>query len=442
MKLFLALVVVTVSLVACSGALSDDEVEMLAGELNAQITAEALSKDEVERLARELNAQATAALAEQEKRHALELDAERQQHSTEEQRQAAITAENEAAQGERIRTLEAKLIAAQEQEHTPSRLQLITERGKLICASRDNVPGWGLADGSGRIVGFDVDLCRAVAVAVLGDADAVEIVPISARERGPTIKSGGVDMMARTITWTSARDANWGNYAHIMFYDGQGFLVRKELDLFSALELRNATVCVVQDTTTELFLQDYSHRNGLNILSLTFEDTRSVIQAYENGECDAFTNDHSQLAALRTVLSNSDSHVILPEFISEEPLGPVVPHGDEQWFDIVKTLMAILIYAEAYGITSDTVPTTRTGTNNVDRLFGLAGSFGQDTLGLRRTVAQDVIRAVGNYGEIFDRNLGPGGLGLVRENTRNALWEAAPCTDCPKGGQIYAAPLR
>ena len=167
-----------------------------------------------------------------------------------------------------------------------------------------------------------------------------------------------------------------------------------------------------------------------------------MIQAYEEGECDAFTNDHSQLGSLRTALANPDGHEILPEYISEEPLGPVVPHGDEQWFDIVKTVMAILIYSEAYGVTSDTVPETPTGSYNVDRLFGLAGSFGQQTLGLRLTVARDVIGAVGNYGEIYDRNLGAGGLGLIREGSRNALWHAAPCTDCPKGGQIYAAPPR
>ena len=148
------------------------------------------------------------------------------------------------------------------------------------------------------------------------------------------------------------------------------------------------------------------------------------------------------MAALGTALSDRDAHTILPETISEEPLGPVVPHGDDQWFDIVKTVMGILIYSEAYGIDSSNVPTATTGDTKVDRLFGLEGSFGQDVLGLEQTAAQDVIRSVGNYGEIYDRNLGPDGIDLPREGGRNALWADAPCTDCPKGGQIYAAPLR
>ena len=412
-------------------ALTEDEVERLARELNAQISADALSEDEMDRLARELNARTTAALVEQEKRHASEI-----------RQQTVEAAETRNVLTMQVEALAAQLTATQERNQTRPRLQVVRDRGKVICAGRNDVPGWGFPDRSGRIVGFDMDLCRAVAAAVLGDAEAIEVLPIAATQRGPTIISGDVDMMVRTITWTSSRDAAWGNFAQTMFYDGQGFLVRKELDLSSALELRDATVCVVQGTTTELFLQDFSDRNELNLNLLSLDDTYSVIQAYEEGECDAFTNDHSQLGALRTALANPDGHEILPEYISEEPLGPVVPHGDEQWFDIVKTVMAILIYSEAYGVTSDTVPETPTGSYNVDRLFGLAGSFGQQTLGLRLTVARDVIGAVGNYGEIYDRNLGAGGLGLVREDSRNALWHAAPCTDCPKGGQIYAAPLR
>ena len=167
-----------------------------------------------------------------------------------------------------------------------------------------------------------------------------------------------------------------------------------------------------------------------------------MVAAYQGGQCDAFTNDRSQLAAISSAFDNRADHLILPETISEEPLGPVVPHGDDQWFDIVKTVMGILIYSEAYGVTSGSVPTSVTGETKVDRLFGTAGDFGQESLGLSTTVAQDVIRAVGNYGEIYDRNLGPSGIGLPRENGRNALWADAPCQDCPKGGQIYAAPLR
>ncbi len=329
-----------------------------------------------------------------------------------------------------------------EEETMASRLDTVKERGNVVCASRNDVPGYGSLDASGNNVGFDIDLCRALAAAVLGDPNAIEIRLITAAERGPTIQSGEVDMLVRTVTWTTSRDAQWGNYAQTMFYDGQGFMVRKDLGVDSALDLRDATVCVTQGTTTELNLQDFSNQNNLNISPLTFEDTDAVVAAYESGQCDAFTNDNSQLAALGTALQNRDDHVILPETISEEPLGPVVPHGDDQWFDIVKTVMGILIYAEAYGVTSANVPSAATGDTKVDRLFGLEGSFGQDSLGISNTAAQTVIRSVGNYGEIYSRNLGPDGINLPREGGRNALWSDAPCTDCPKGGQIYAAPLR
>ena len=327
-------------------------------------------------------------------------------------------------------------------EDEESRLDTVTERGNVICASRNDVPGYGSLDSRGNNVGFDIDLCRALAAAVLGDPNAIEIQLITAAERGPTVQSGEVDMLVRTVTWTTSRDAQWGNYAQTMFYDGQGFMVNKSLGISSALELEGASVCVTQGTTTELNLQDFSNQNGLSINPLTFEDTDAVVAAYEGGQCDAFTNDRSQLAAISTAFADRSAHVILPETISEEPLGPVVPHGDEQWFDIVKTVMGMLIYAEAYGVTSANVPSSVTGDTKVDRLFGLEGSFGQETLGLKQTAAQDVIRAVGNYGEVYDRNLGPNGVDLPRENGRNALWASAPCSDCPKGGQIYAAPLR
>ena len=189
-------------------------------------------------------------------------------------------------------------------------------------------------------------------------------------------------------------------------------------------------------------LQDFSNQNNLNLSPLTFEDTDAVVAAYESEQCDAFTNDRSQLAALGTALANRDDHVILPETISEEPLGPVVPSGDDQWFDIVKTVMAILIYGEAYGVTSDNVSSSATGDTKVDRLLGHEGSYGQEALGLDTDAALRVLSTVGNYGEIYARNLGPDGINLPRENGRNALWANAPCQDCPKGGQIYAAPLR
>ena len=329
-----------------------------------------------------------------------------------------------------------------EQVMEGSRLETVKNRGKVICASRNDVPGYGFIDGAGNNEGFDIDLCRALAAAVLGDPNAIEIRLISAAERGPTIQSGEVDMLVRTVTWTTSRDSQWGNYAQTMFYDGQGFMARKDLGLSSAYDLKDASVCVTQGTTTELNMQDFSNQNDLNLSPLTFEDTDAVVAAYESGQCDAFTNDRSQLAALGTALENRADHVILPETISEEPLGPVVPSGDDQWFDVVKTVMGILIYAEAYGVSSDNVPSAATGDTKVDRLLGFEGSYGQESLGINQTVAQDVISSVGNYGEIYDRNLGPDGINLPRENGRNALWANAPCQDCPKGGQIYAAPLR
>ncbi len=323
-----------------------------------------------------------------------------------------------------------------------NRLQTVMDRGHVICASRNDVPGYGFLDASGNNVGFDIDLCRALAAAVLNDPNAIEIRLITAAERGPTIQSGEVDMLVRTVTWTTSRDAQWGNYAQTMFYDGQGFMVNKDLGISSALELHDASVCVTQGTTTELNLADFSNQNDLHIEALTFEDTAAVVAAYESGQCDAFTNDRSQLAALGTSLADRDAHVILPETISEEPLGPVVPHGDDQWFDIVKTVMSVLIYAEAYDISSSNMPSAATGETKKDRLLGFEGSWGQESLGLDQMAAQNVIRAVGNYGEIYDRNLGPSGINLPRENGRNALWADAACSDCPKGGQIYAAPLR
>ena len=351
-------------------------------------------------------------------------------------------AELDAVQKE-LETTKMELEEAKSVSIVGDRLQAVKDRGTLICASRNDVPGYGSIDeATGDNVGFDIDLCRALAAAVLGDPNAILIRLITAAERGPTIQSGEVDMLVRTVTWTTSRDAQWGNYVQTMFYDGQGFMVNKDLGISSALELSTASVCVTQGTTTELNLQDFSDQNNLDIQALTFEDTDAVVAAYESGQCDALTNDRSQLAALGTALANRADHVILPETISEEPLGPVVPHGDDQWFDVVKTVMGILIYAEAYGVDQGSVPSAATGDTKVDRLFGLAGSYGQESLGLSNTAAQDVIKAVGNYGDIYDRNLGPGGVNLPRENGRNALWANAPCADCPKGGQIYAAPLR
>lgn len=319
------------------------------------------------------------------------------------------------------------------------RLAAVRERGRLICASNNAIAGFGYLEDGGN-VGFDIALCRAVAAAALGDPNAVEVRVVTATEMGATLQSGEVDMIARTLTVTTSREAQWGNFAQTMYYDGQGFIVHRDLDLTGASELAGATICVTQGTTTELNLQDYSDLLGLEIEAVTFERTDAAVEAYSRGQCDGFTTDHSGLYAYRSGFADPDAHIILPETISEEPLGPGVPHGDEQWYDLVKAVMAMLIYAEAYGIDSQNVPTTPTGNTKIDRLFGLSGSYGQETLGLEKTAAQEVIRAVGNYGEIYDRYMAP--LGLVREGGRNALWAAAPCTDCPKGGQLFSVPLR
>jgi general L-amino acid transport system substrate-binding protein len=313
-----------------------------------------------------------------------------------------------------------------------NRLQTVKDRGNVVCANNTQLAGFGFIDAGGNTMGFDVDLCRAVAAAVLGDADAVDFRPTTAAERGPTMQSGQVDMMSRNTTWTSSRDATWGNFAQTMFYDGQGFMVPASLGVSSAMELRDAKVCVQQGTTTELNLQDFSNQNDMNFDIVTFPDATTTSEAYQAGQCDSLTTDRSGLVATRVGYANPDDHVILPDTISEEPLGPVVPHGDDQWYDIVKTTMAILIYAEAFGITSDSVPTAPTGNTAVDRLFGLEGGYGQEDLGLSPTAAQDVIRQLGNYGEIYDRHLTP--LGVTRTGSRNDLWL--------NGGEIYSAPLR
>ncbi len=338
-------------------------------------------------------------------------------------------------------TVEARVQEAMaDTEGQGGRLERVRARGVLVCAGNDSLAGFGFLDADGNIGGFDVDLCRAVAAAVLGDPDAIELRPTTAAERGPVMQSGEIDMMSRNTTWTTSRDVQWGNFAQTMFYDGQGFMVPVSAGVSSISELQEAAICVQQGTTTELNLQDFSNQNGMNFSIITFPDNISTDEAYTNGQCDALTTDRSGLVSTRQGLPSPEDHTILPGTISEEPLGPVVPSGDDQWYDIVKIVMAILIYAEAFGITSDNVPDATTGNTPVDRLLGLEGSYGQEEAGLGLTVAQDVIRGVGNYGEIYERHLAP--LGIAREGSRNALWSAAPCTDCPRGGQIYAAPLR
>ena len=312
-----------------------------------------------------------------------------------------------------------------------------------MCATLEDTPGFGFRDDSGNLVGFDIDLCRAVAAATLADPNAVQLRTISAAERGPAVQSGEVDLLVFVTTWTISRDANWGDFVFPMFYDGQGFMAPADMAITSAYQLGGASVCTVAGTTSELNMQDFFRQNRLEFSPTVFETADLALDAYRQRQCDVFTSDQSALGALRSSLSNPDMHVILPEVISEEPLTPLVPHGDNQWSDIVKSVMSILIYAEAYGVNSGNVDAMTTSDSvKVKRMLGVEGAWGQESLGLEPTVAQTVIASVGNYGEIYDRHLGRDGIGLPREGSRNALWAEATCTDCPKGGQIYAAPLR
>ncbi len=343
--------------------------------------------------------------------------------------QAAISERDDA-----IQRAEAAEERAEQAEKSEDRLSAIKQRGSVVCATGNDTPGFYSLDQSGQSIGFDVDLCRAVAAAVLGDADAVDYRFIELAARGPTLQSGEVDLLNMTTTWTSTRDTNWGNFAPVMFYDGQGFMTRKDTGVESALELSGAAICVTSGTTSELNLADFSRQHNLDYTPTIFEQDDVTVSAYQAGQCDAITTDRSVLASLLEQFTDPEDHLILPEITSEEPLTPLVPHGDDAWFDIVKIVMAGTIYAEAYGIDRTNVDEMAAGENiKAKRLLGTEGDFGQEALGLSKTFMQDVINQVGNYGEIYDRNLGIQGIGLPRKG-RNDLWI--------NGGQIYAAPLR
>ena len=322
-----------------------------------------------------------------------------------------------------------------------SRVSAIRARGVLVCGGRGDSPGFGLIGDDGSASGFDVDLCRAVAVAALGSPDAFEWRAMAFADRATVMPAGQVDVLTMQTTWTTKRDAEWGDFVPTMFYDGQGFMTRRSLGVASANDLQNVSICVSEGSTTQNNLMDFiATRMGFGLTATVLPDETARTNAYLNGTCEVMTSDISELIGFRSTFPDRDQHVLLPETLSEEPLTPMVPHGDSLWFDIVKTVMSILIYAEAYGATSNTVPIFPTGNVKVDRLFGLFGDFGQASLGLPQTVAQDIIRAVGNYGEIYERHIGIAGLGVQRAGSRNALWSDAPCQTCPKGGQLYAAP--
>jgi len=317
----------------------------------------------------------------------------------------------------------------------PKRLDVVKQRGKVVCGIHTSLAGFGYLDADGKNVGFDVDFCRAVAVAVFDDPNAVEFVPVSAAERGPALQTGEIDLLSRTATWTSSRDAQWGNFTVVMFYDGQGMLVRKASGFTTLEDLDGATVCVTTGTTTELNLADAFRQRGLQFTAVTFEDTPSVYGAYEQGRCDAATSDKSQLAAVRSGFANPEDHFIMDVTMSKEPLTPTVPQGDDQWFDIVKTVAFVLINAEELGVTSANVDEMlKSKDPSITRMLGVEGSFGQADLGLSNDFAANIIRKVGNYGEMYDRYMGPEGLAFTLDRGLNKLWS--------NGGLIYAPPLR
>lgn len=315
------------------------------------------------------------------------------------------------------------------------RLALIRSRGSLVCGVNDQLPGFGVVDDSGENAGFDVDFCRAVAAAVLGDPDAVDFRPVSADNRPTVLQGGEVDVLIRNTTWTVSRDATWGLFAPTTFYDGQGMMVRTADGISTLEDLAGATICVQTGTTTELNLADVFGARNIDFTALPFGDDVQTYQAYDDGQCDAVTSDRSQLLAQRTALSSPDDHVILDEVMSKEPLGPVVPLGDDAWFNVVKWVVFATFEAEEQGITQANVADMAGSSDNpvVQRLLGAANPELGQGLGLDPDWVVDVISAVGNYAEIYDRNLGPG-TPFELERGPNSLWT--------EGGLLYAPPYR
>jgi len=315
-------------------------------------------------------------------------------------------------------------------------LAAVKSRGNVVCGVHNELLGFGYIDENGRNVGFDIDFCRAVAAAVLGDPEAIEAVTITAADRGPMLQTGEVDLVPRNMTWTSKRDAEWGNFTWITFYDGQGFLVRADSGIETLEDMDGATVCVTTGTTTEKNLATSFGDAGLTYEPVTFEETSAVYGAYEEGRCDVATSDKSQLASVRAGFEDPAAHVILDITISKEPLTPAVPSGDDQWLDIVKTVIWGLINAEEFGITSANVEQMKSSENaDVRALLGAEGEadWGFGTLGLDADSLARAIAAVGNYGEIFDRHFGEGAA-LPLDRGLNNLWT--------EGGLIYAPPIK
>lgn len=314
-------------------------------------------------------------------------------------------------------------------------LESVKKNGYVQCGVSTGLPGFSVADDSGTFTGIDVDMCRAVAAAIFGDAGKVKYNPLTAKERFTALQSGEIDMLPRNTTWTLTRDTSLGlNFAGVNYYDGQGFLVSKDLGVKSAKELDGASFCIQAGTTTELNLADYFRSNKMSYTPITFDTSPQTVKAFEAGRCDALTSDQSQLYALRITLQNPDKAEVLPDVISKEPLGPVVRQGDDEWFNIVKWMLFAMINAEELGVTSQNVDELKANSSdpNVRRLLGLEGVKGE-WMGLPDDWGYNIIKLVGNYGEVFERNVG-GSSPLNISRGLNALWN--------KGGIQYAPPIR
>lgn len=314
-------------------------------------------------------------------------------------------------------------------------LEDVKARGELICGVNTGLVGFAAPDANGNWQGFDVDVCRAVAAAVLGDASKVKYVPTTGETRFTALASGEIDLLSRNTTWTFSRDVELKfTFVGVNYYDGQGFMVKKDLGVTSAKELDGATICIQTGTTTELNLADFFKANNMSYQPVAIQTNAEGEQQYLAGACDAYTTDASGLAATRAAFADPENHVILPEIISKEPLGPVVRQGDDQWADIVRWTLNALIAAEEYGVTSANVDELAKGTNNpeINRMLGAEGNLGE-MLGLDKDWAHRAIKAVGNYGEIFAAHIGESTpIGLARG--LNAQWT--------QGGLMYSPPFR
>ena len=311
-------------------------------------------------------------------------------------------------------------------------LDTIKQRGTLRCGVNTGLLGFSAPDAQGKWAGLDVDFCRAVAAVVLGDANKVQYVPTNAQNRFTTLQSGEVDMLSRNTTWTSSRDATMGSvFAGTLFYDGQGFMVKKASKITKASQLNGATICVQPGTTTELNLTDYFRSKKMSFKPVVIAELNQIEQAFFSGRCDVYTTDRSGLAASRLKAPNKDDYLILPEAISKEPLGPMIRRGDWDFFNIVRWTLFGLIEAEEYGVTSANVDKLKAESKEppIQRIVGTSGDVGKG-MGFDNDWLVRVIKSVGNYGEIYSRNIGP--LGLERD--QNALWK--------DDGLMYAPPIR